>query len=445
MKNYKFFKHSLIFFFLGILIAFIAFNSLHQKVSAKEKTYESLKIFTEVLSLVESNYVEDVPSKQLVEGAINGMLKSLDPHSAYMSPEVFKEMQVETEGQFGGLGIEITIKDEQLTVVSPIDDTPAHRAGIKAGDKIIKINGTSTKNITIMEAVKKLRGPKGTKVTITVLSEGEVEPREITITRDIIKIKSVKQDLFDGKIGYVKIRSFQKTTDEELDKALADLEKNNIEGLILDLRNNPGGLLQQAVGVSDRFLPGGDLIVYTKGRKKDQNMRFMSNDKGAHLKYPVVVLVNAGSASASEIVAGAFQDLDRAIVLGTTTFGKGSVQTIIPLSDGSGLRLTTAKYYTPKGRLIQGKGIVPDIIVEDKPIKTAKLEDKEKPKRTIREKDLKNHLKGEETPGGEKEIKPVEISKDDPQLERAIGLLKGWEIFKGTIKKPAEKTETQVK
>ena len=444
MKKAKFFNNIIILAALVVLISFVTINIRDKNVSARDTAYEKLQVFTEVLSLVEKDYVEEVKNEELVQGAIKGMLKTLDPHSAYMTPEVFREMQVETEGEFGGLGIEITIKDEQLTVVAPIDDTPASKEGIEAGDIIAKINGEPTKNISIMDAVKKLRGKRGTKVTITIVREGLAKPKDITITRDIIKVKSVRKGVFDKKIGYVRIRNFQKTTDSELEEALEELEtKYSIQGLVLDLRNNPGGLLQQAVAVSDRFLEGGQLIVYTKGRKEDQNMRFVSDAKKSHLKYPVVVLVNSGSASASEIVAGSLQDLERAVIMGTVTFGKGSVQTVIPLSDGSGLRLTTARYYTPKGRLIQNKGIVPDIVVENKPIKSAKLTEAEKKAHAVREKDLKNHLKGNEKSLQNKNEKmAMEIPKDDIQMERAVSLLKGWKIFKETMKMPS-KTEAQ--
>ena len=442
MKKYRLFKNILIFASLGILITLMLLNGFQKNVSAKDKTYENLKVFTEIISLVQSDYVEEVNNEKLLNGAINGMLKTLDPHTAYMSPDVFREMQLETEGQFGGLGIEITIKDEQLTVVAPIDDTPADKAGIEAGDKIIKINGESTKNITLLQAVKKLRGSKGTKVTITIIREGLDEQKDFTITRDIIKIKSVSKRMLDDKIGYIKIRSFQKNTSKELDVALKELEKGIMHGLIMDLRNNPGGLLEQAVSVSDKFLEGEKLVVFTKGRVKDQNMRFHSKSKDAHVKYPMVVLVNAGSASASEIVAGALQDLERAVILGTPTFGKGSVQTVFPLSDGSGLRLTTSKYYTPKGRLIQGKGIIPDILVENRPLKSARLSESEKKRIIIREKDLKNHLKGEEEKSNDKSLKKefdeksettILASKEDLQLQRAIDVLKGWKVFKETL------------
>jgi len=359
-----------------------------KNVLAVSGTYDNLKVFTEVLSLIEANYVEDVKSEDLINGSIKGMLRTLDPHSSYMTPDIFKEVQVETEGEFGGLGIEITIKNEILTVVAPIEDTPADRAGLKPNDKVLKIGGESTKDMSIMEAVKKMRGKEGTKVIITIMRDGFEEPKDFEIVRDIIKVKSVKYQIMDETVGYIKIKSFTKNTSEELDAALKSVTKNPIIGLILDLRNDPGGLLNQAVEVCNRFLEKGQLVVYIKGKREEQNLKFSSSGRNPYLDFPMIVLVNAGSASASEIVAGALQDLKRAVVVGTTTFGKGSVQTIIPLSDGSALRLTTAKYYTPKGRLIQGKGIAPDIIVEE-PVLTAKTTTGHPESPTIvREKDL---------------------------------------------------------
>ncbi len=409
-----------------------------KNVLAVGRTYDNLKVFAEVLSLVESNYVEDVKSEDLINGAIRGLLKSLDPHSSYMTPDIYKEIQVETEGEFGGLGIEITIKNEILTIVAPIEDTPADRAGLKAGDMIFKIDEEPTRDMTVMEAVKRMRGKEGTNVTLTIVREGLKEPKDYLITRAVIKVKSVKYQTLDETIGYIKIKSFQKSTTDELDNALKTITKNKITGLVLDLRNDPGGLLNQAVDVSDRFIEKGQLIVYTKGKTEEQNMKFSSTGRNSYLDFPMIVIVNAGSASASEIVAGALQDLKRAVILGTQTFGKGSVQTIIPLSDGSALRLTTAKYYTPKGRVIQGKGITPDIIV-DEPVLTAKAEAVPPSDHIIREKDLKNHLKGEEAPAYEKKEQPVVIKGkdevDDPQLERAVSLLKSWNLFqqiKGT-------------
>ena len=422
---------------------------------SKPNTYDKLKVFSEVLSLIESNYVESVGSDALINGAIRGMVKALDPHTSYLPPVSHKEMQVETTGKFGGLGIEISIRDGVLTVISPIEETPAFEVGIKAGDKIIKIEEESTLDMTLQDAVSRLRGETGSPVTITIFRESFKAPKEFTIVRAIIKVRSVVHKLYKKDIGYIKIRSFSKNTSVDLDKALAELEKKEISKLILDLRNNPGGLLNQAVEVTDRFLNRENLIVYTKGRSDEQNMRFTSHDKVAGVSYPLIVLVNSGSASASEIVAGALQDLNRAIILGTPTFGKGSVQTIIPLSDGSALRLTTARYYTPSGRVIQENGIEPDIIIERKIPEELEEDDEKEPeektrlRRFLREKDLKKHLKGKSSIGDVKEenneestIKKEEteetaINEDlvkDNQLQHAVSLLSGWEVMKKVFK-----------
>jgi carboxyl-terminal processing protease len=375
-----------------------------KRLPFQSDAYENLKIFTEVLSYVEANYVEEVEAEKLVHGAIRGMLRSLDPHSSFMPPDLYREMQVETEGHFGGLGIEITIRDDVLTVVSPIDGTPAFRAGILASDKIVKIEGETTKDMSLIEVVKKLRGPEGTSVTISILRKGFTEPKDFSLTRAIIQIKSVRWTTLQGDIGYIKLRSFQKNTSEELSNALQDFEEQNIRAVVLDLRNNPGGLLEQAITVSDEFLEGGQLIVYTKGRLASQNMKGFSKDKNAHVDFPMVILVNGGSASASEIVAGALQDVKRATIIGTQSFGKGSVQTIIPLSDGSGLRLTTAKYFTPKGRVIHGKGITPDIIVEDRPPSKKDAEGQKPVRRRL--------------------ALPDKDLSGDPQLQKAVDFLK---------------------
>jgi carboxyl-terminal processing protease len=433
-------KRVLLVVLVLVSASFLIGAGMAKRVLARGDDYENLRTFTEVLSLVQSNYVEDIESKKLVEGAIKGLLKTLDPHTSYMPPEVYKEMQVETEGQFGGLGIEITVRDDQLIVVSPIEDTPAFRAGLKAGDRILKIDGEITKDISLLDAVRKMRGPRGTPVTVTIMREDFEAPKDFTITRDVIKVRSVTHRKLDDTLGYVRLRNFHKTTGDELEEALRDLEEQKISGLVLDLRNNPGGLLNQAVEVVDKFVGKDQLIVYTQGRVRNQNMRFSSKGDRPHLEYPLVILVNGGSASASEIVAGALQDHGRAIVLGTQTFGKGSVQTIIPLSDGSGLRLTTARYYTPKGYLIQGNGIAPDIKVENKPVE--KAEAASTPRKTVREKDLPNALdkakelekaKEQEDPEGKPEAESrsgVPSPEEDLQLQRAVELLKGWTIFK---------------
>lgn len=404
-----------------------------------ETAYQELQLFTDVLSIVRRSYVEEVPVKDLVYGAIDGMLASLDPHSGFMPPEVYKEMKIDTRGEFGGLGVEITLKDDMLTIVAPIEDTPAFHAGLAAGDRILKIGDQFTKGMEITEAVRLMRGAPGTEVAITVMRESFERPKEFILKREVIKIKSVKSKTLEEGFGYVRVTQFQERTANDLERALNDLRKTsngNIRGLIIDLRNNPGGLLDQAVEVADLFLEEG-LIVYTKGREADAQMEFSARRSGIELACPMVVLINGGSASASEIVAGALQDHGRAVVLGTQSFGKGSVQTILPLGDDSGLRLTTALYYTPKGTSIQAKGITPDIMVQPAEIKEAGERDH------FREKDLRNHFDSDQ---GGAPVKPAEETDGQPQIEadqrsdyqlmRALDLLKGWQIFQG-IKRPA--------
>ncbi len=412
--------------------------------------YENIKKFTDALSLVQKYYVEPVDSKKLIYGSIKGMLSDLDPHSSFMPPEMFKEMQVETQGSFGGLGIEITIRDGVLTVVSPIEDTPAFRAGIKAGDRILKINDELSKNMTLMEAVRKMRGPKGTKITIWIMREGLSELKKVDIVRDIIKIVSVKDKMLDNGIGYIRLTQFQERTAADMIKKIDGLKKKgHLNGLVLDLRNNPGGLLNQAVRVSDYFLKSG-LIVYTDGRRKDQNMKYYAHDDGTEGDYPIVVLVNGGSASASEIVSGALQDHKRAVIMGTQTFGKGSVQTIIPLDDGAAIRLTTSLYYTPNGRSIQAKGITPDIVVEEGLV-VKKADKKKSIFHQLKEKDLKGHFENHDqqkkndaadvkTKSDKKLLKKSrekttssrldQAENQDVQLQRAVELLQGWQVFK---------------
>ena len=435
MRNFKIVSVILLVFLLGITIGL----SRSHKVSARSNNiYEELKVFTDVLGLLQKEYVEETNSNELMYGAIKGMLETLDPHSAFMPPNMYKEMQEETKGRFEGLGIEITIKEGILMVVSPIEDTPAFKAGILAGDQILKIDGDSTKNLTLMDSVKRLRGPKGTQVMITIMREGFTKPREFTLTRDVIPVRSVRHELLEKQYGYIRLSQFQEKTEGELDKALKALEeesKGSMKGLVLDLRNNPGGLLDQAVKVADRFIESG-LIVSMEGRREDQKMKFFAHSQGTIARYPLIVLVNGGSASASEIVAGAIQDHGRGILVGTQTFGKGSVQTIFPLKDGSGLRLTTARYFTPNGRSIQAKGIIPDILV--KPALSEEEKVTPLPKQPM-EKDLERHLiETEKGPPTEKEKPKKEEAKakkpSDPQLERALELLKSWEIFKNKAK-----------
>jgi carboxyl-terminal processing protease len=423
-------------------------------------TYQELETFANVLAIVQKNYVEPVTTKRLIDGAITGMLSSLDPHSAYLTPELYRDLEVETRGSFGGLGIEITIKNGILTVMSPIDDTPAYRAGIKSGDQIIKIDNDFTKDMTLNEAVKRMRGPKGSKIKLTIHRQNVPELFTVAIARDVIKIPSVKAKKLDDGFDYVRVSTFQENTDEAVQKALDDFEKEHqghIKGLVLDLRDDPGGLLQQAVKVSDEFLDGG-MIVYTLGRREDQEQKFFSHKKTDFDDYPLVVLVNGGTASASEIVAGALQDQRRAVVVGTQTFGKGSVQTILPLDDHSALRLTTARYFTPNGRSIQAVGITPDVDVEPPKPTLASLEVPgaevdENPE--IHESDLPHHFQNGQThKDGEGAAAPAPQSSTSPsaskpadkstktqkaekeekekdvQLEKAIDILKHWNSFK---------------
>jgi len=402
-------------------------------MAAESEGYEELKIFSEALSLVRKNYVEDIKPKELIYAAVKGMLSSLDPHSAFMTPEQYREMQVDTKGEFGGIGIQIGIKDSMLIVIAPIEDTPAYKAGIKAGDKIVKIDGQFTKDMSLEDAVSKMRGAPSTIVKITILREGWKETKDVAITRQIIKIKSVKSKLMEDGIGYVKLTQFQEQTASDLSDAMANLTKKHVSSLILDLRNNPGGLLNSAVDVSSEFLSPGKLVVSIKDRKGEK-VEYRSSENKSNSTMPMVVLVNHGSASASEIVAGALKDWNRAVIIGTQTFGKGSVQSVVPLSDGSALRLTTARYYTPKGTSIQSTGITPDISVK------AELREGEKSRPAIREKDLERHLKNggmeerlnmEERPSESEEMIPVEVDeKEDLQLQKAIDLLKTWKVFK---------------
>jgi carboxyl-terminal processing protease len=402
-----------------------------------DKVYQNIEVFAEVLRQIEENYVEPKDPQELIYGAIKGMVESLDPHSAFMTKQEHKDLMIETKGSFTGVGIEITTRDNVITVVSPIEGTPAYKAGIKAGDRIIKINDELTNDMTLSDAVKRIRGPKGTELKLTVSREGSEKPLDFSITRDVIPLRSVRSYRISPDIGYVRISNFQSKTEEDLKSALRELESGEgLKGLILDLRNNPGGLLDQAIKVSDLFLDKG-LIVSTKGRDPSQNMEVSAHHNGSSRNYPMIVLVNEGSASASEIVAGAMQDNKRALILGTKTFGKGSVQTILPLSDGSGLRLTTARYYTPSGNSIQLKGIVPDI--EFPFVPSSQDEEEKKRPHFLREKDLKGHMPNEvdsdktssdqSVEEGELDERAEEILERDNQVRHALQLLKSWSLF----------------
>lgn len=398
--------------------------------------YDELRLFTEVFGRIKKDYVEDVSDKKLLEDAIKGMLSGLDPHSAYLNIEQYKELKEGTTGQFGGLGIEVTMEDGFVKVVSPIDDTPAKKAGMKAGDLVVRLNEKPVKGMTLGEAVKIMRGEPGSDLLLTVIREGEAAPLKITITRAIIKVKSVKSKMLEKDFGYIRISSFQSPTGQAIIKAAADLKKENkdsLKGLVLDLRNNPGGVLNAAVEVSDAFLEEG-LIVYTEGRIKNSEMRFNAAPGDVVDGVPIIVLINAGSASASEIVAGALQDHKRAIIMGEKSFGKGSVQTILPTGDKAAIKLTTARYYTPSGRSIQAEGIEPDI-----PLKRVKLESlKASEFKPVKEADLSHHLnneeknkkataKGDANKGDTK--KEFDITRDYA-LHEALNLLKGLSILK---------------
>ncbi|KAF0221173.1 MAG: carboxyl-terminal processing [Geobacteraceae bacterium] len=404
-----------------------------------EKTEQGyIRLFTKVIELIKQNYVEKVDDKKLMQSAINGMLAALDPHSSYLPPDSFTEMKVEMSGSFGGLGIEISIKDNKLTVISPIEDTPAFRAGIKSGDHIWKIDDKFTRDMSITKAVSLMRGPKGTRVTLAILREGHTKPLVFPLVRDIIQTKSLKFRTLEGGFGYIRIAQFQERTGDECVKALQSLRGQNggsLKGLVLDLRNNPGGLLDQAIKVADRFIGEGfsnGLIVYTEGRDATAKRSLSANVGEKEPPYPIVVLINGGSASASEILAGALQDHKRAVIMGTQSFGKGSIQSIMPLRNGGGLKLTTARYYTPNGRSIQAKGITPDIVVAKVDLPNGgKKEDQH-----FREKDLENHIA---SAGRKDEVDKVkeqpragksdeEVAKDY-QLSRALELLRGVEIL----------------
>ena len=417
--------------FIGLISTGLIFIFISLALSASEKRskerddlYKEVSLFSDALAIIQTDYVDMVKPKDLIYGALKGMLGSLDPHSQFLDPDTYNELKIDTEGKFGGIGIEITIKDGLLTIVTPIEDTPAWKAGLKTNDRIVKINAELTRDITLTDAVKKLRGKPGESVTITILRESEKKLLEFTIVRDIIKIKDIKEAMIlEDNIAYLRLVEFRENTSKDMDLALAKLQKEGMSAFILDLRNNPGGLLNVAVKVAEKFIPEKKLVVFTKGRKPAQNFEFISEEKNPVLNIPIVVLINEGSASGSEIVAGALQDYKRAIIIGTKSFGKGSVQTIIPLSDGSALRLTTSKYFTPLGKEIHGKGVLPDITVEEGTIEIVNKDELpvEKPQEIFEKIETKE----------EKVIENVvKDYKSDNQLMRAVDILKALRIYK---------------
>lgn len=421
-----------IFFFVIVLATvFLATSITVSAVEKKKKDdlFRQVELFSDALAIVQTDYVSEVSSRDMIYGALKGMISSLDAHSQFMDPDTYRELKVDTEGKFGGLGIEITVKDGLLTVVTPIEDTPAWRAGIRANDRIVKIDNDLTRDMTLLDAVKRLRGKPGEAVNITILRESEKKLLDIKIVRDIIKVKDIKDvKIIDDQIGYIRLVEFRENTANDLSTALEKLKKEGMKALILDLRNNPGGLLDIAVKVCEKFIERGKLVLSTQGRIESQNMQYISRSSKPMLDLPMIVLINEGSASGSEIVAGCLQDYKRAIILGMKSFGKGSVQTVIPLSDGSALRLTTSKYFTPLGREIHGKGLIPDIQVEDGKIEVAQRADMqfEKAEEVFDELESKG-----KAGAGEDQLKETDLQKmkSDNQLARAVDILKAIKIY----------------
>jgi len=407
---------------LVFTISTLALSDIERK--KKDDLYRQVELFSDALAIVSTDYVEEAQPRDLIYGALKGMLSALDPYSQFMDPDTYNELRVDTEGKFGGLGIEITIKDGLLTVITPIEDTPAWKAGIKSQDKIVKINNELTRDMLLTDAVKRLRGKPGEAVNITVLRETENRLLEFKIVRDVIKIKDIKEArILEDGIGYIRLIEFRENTSRDLEIALENLKKAGMNAFILDLRNNPGGLLDVAVKVAEKFIPKAKMVVYTKGRKASQNLEFVSQENRPIVDLPMVVLINEGSASGSEIVAACLQDYRRAILVGMKSFGKGLVQTIIPLNDGSALRLTTSKYFTPQGREINGKGIMPDITVEEGKIELSAEESQTLQKsKEIFEQIEKKEKKTEE--------EKSQQYKSDNQLMRAVDILKAVKIYK---------------
>jgi len=414
---------------VGITVCAIAFFTTSRAVSEsgkkkKDELFKQVALFSDALALIDSDYVTDVSPKDLIYGALKGMLSALDPYSQFMDPDTYSELKVETQGRFGGIGIELTVKDGLLTVITPIEDTPAWKAGIKSNDRIVKINDELMRDVLLTDAVKKLRGRPGEPVNLTILRESEKKILEFKLIRDVIKIQEIKEArILEDGIGYIRLLEFRENTLHEINQALEQLTKKGMTALILDLRNNPGGLLETAVTVADKFIPNGKKIVYTKGRnKKSQDLEFISRLPHPIVNLPMVVLINEGSASGSEIVAACLKDYKRAVIVGTKSFGKGSVQTVVPLGDGSALRLTTSKYFSPLGKEIHGKGVMPDIVVEAGKIDTAPL--KQAPGQDTEE--VFNQLEKKEDKG---KVPDLFSYKLDNQLMQSVDILKAIKIY----------------
>lgn len=416
---------------VGLILGVVVVGS-HQVLATRDQKavdfpLTEVRLFADIYARIKKDYVEEVGDEKLLEGAIRGMLSSLDPHSTFLGKDEFKELQIDTTGEFGGLGIEVGMENGFVRVISPIEGTPADKAGVKAGDLIIKLDDTQVKGLTLGEAVRLMRGKRGTKLLLTIVREGENKPLEISVTRDVIRVKSVRSRVLEPGYGYIRISSFQSKTTRNVVAAvdkLSNAENQELQGLVLDLRNNPGGILTGAVGVSDIFLNDGQLIVYTKGRVQDAELDYSATTHDVIDGIPIVVLINEGSASASEIVAGALQDHKRATIIGKKSFGKGSVQTVLPLKENAALKLTTARYYTPSGRSIQASGIEPDILVKEVDNKGG---EDEQAFQFVRETDLQGHLENnQEEEATQKEIKYVTSSPDggDAVLDEALNILK---------------------
>lgn len=420
--------------FISLLTIFslttLAISQIDQKV--KDDLYSQIELYSYTLTTIQADYVEEMSPKDLIYGSLKGMLATLDPHSQFLNPDEYKDLKTETEGKFGGLGIEISIRDGLLTIITPIEGTPAWKAGIKAGDRIVKIEDELTKDITLSDAVKKLRGKPKTDVRITILREDEFKILEFTITREIIHIEDVKHtQILTDKIGYIRLTEFREDSAKAFRAALDELQSQGASSLILDLRNNPGGLLNVAIQVTEEFLPAGDVIVSTKGRRMSQNTVTKSTNRRHLIDWPMVVLINEGSASGSEILAGALKDNKRAIIVGEKSFGKGSVQSVIPLPDGSGLRLTTSKYFTPSGTSIHGVGIEPDIAVEYVPVNEKPEEESgKKIEQIFNDIELQNTDDKEKLNISKKQLEIRDMLLQDNQVQSAISVLKGIRVFK---------------